>query len=159
MVNRYYAGIGSRETPEHAQQRMTKISKWLSRRGWILRSGGAEGADRAFEKGAGDNKEIFYAKDSAHLWTHVFTEHFHPAPQHLKDFPRKLMNRNANQILGKDGNTPVEFVICWTKDGKASGGTGQAIRIAEFFNIPVYNLYNSEDVKFLRVRLDELVEG
>lgn len=34
------------------------------------------------------------------------------------------------------------FVVCWTSDGKDSGGTGQALRIARDRNIPVYNLYN-----------------
>lgn len=50
------------------------------------------------------------------------------------------MSRNSYQVLEKDLNTPVEFVLCWTKDGKASGGTGQAMRIAKDKNIPIFNL-------------------
>ena len=38
-------------------------------------------------------------------------------------------------------NPPSNFVVCYTPDGKASGGTGQAIRIAEYYNIPIYNLF------------------
>ena len=71
--------------------------------------------------------------------------HFHPNPSALKPMGWQLMCRNAIQILGQDGNTPVDFVLCWTADGKASGGTGQAIRIAQAFDIPVYNLYNASD--------------
>ena len=45
-----YAGVGSRETPLLVQQRMTKIAAQLSKLGYVLYSGGAEGADSAFEQ-------------------------------------------------------------------------------------------------------------
>ena len=48
--------------------------------------------------------------------------------------------RNACQILGMDGETPVSMVICWTPKGLRTGGTGQALRIAEAFNIPIFDL-------------------
>jgi hypothetical protein len=63
------------------------------------------------------------------------------------------MNRNAMQILGEDGNTPVEMVVCWTKDGKASGGTGQALRIAEYYSIPIFNLKNDGAIEQLKMFL------
>ena len=34
------------------------------------------------------------------------------------------------QVLGVSLDSPAEFVLCWTADGEASGGTGQALRIA-----------------------------
>ena len=74
-------------------------------------------------------------------------EKFHPTYNKLKPFTKKLMARNSMQIFGPDMNDPVEFVICYTHDGKASGGTGQAIRIAEHYDIKVYNLHNVEDFK------------
>lgn len=40
--------------------------------------------------------------------------------------------------------------ICVDKDGKANGGTGQAIRIAEYYNIPVFNLKNDGALDELR---------
>jgi hypothetical protein len=60
-----YAGIGSRETPEAALAFMTRCAREWAQKGWTLRSGGAKGADSAFEKGAidggGDSGiEIFY---------------------------------------------------------------------------------------------------
>lgn len=140
-----YAGIGSRETPEDILKLMYRIAKQLSKKKYRLRSGSAKGADTAFEEGVIDalgNASLYTANSHLPKWTEVFTDHFHPAPQHLKDFGRKLMCRNAMQILGENGDEPVEFVVCWTKDGKASGGTGQAIRIAEYFDIPVFNLKN-----------------
>lgn len=54
---RYYAGIGSRKSPQDILKFMVKIAKSLSD-SYILRSGGAVGADKAFEYGAKD-KEIF----------------------------------------------------------------------------------------------------
>lgn len=149
---RRYAGIGSRETPWETLEKMTEIATYLEKHKWVLRSGGAQGADQAFEAGLrnGNNAQIFYPQDRIPLWTNVFTDMFHPAPDKLSGFVRKLMDRNAMQILGVDGNSPVEMVICWTKDGKASGGTGQALRIAEYYNIPVFNLKNEGALDELR---------
>lgn len=50
-MTKYYAGIGSRNTPDHIQNIMTRLATKLEQEGWILRSGGAEGADSAFERG------------------------------------------------------------------------------------------------------------
>ena len=55
----YYAGVGGRETPAHVLNLMTRIAQGLTKVGGILRSGGARGADTAFEAGAGSAKEIF----------------------------------------------------------------------------------------------------
>lgn len=148
-MKKYYAGIGSRETPAAVLQRMTKCADYLREQGYTLRSGGAMGADRAFEMAAGDNKDIYYANDEDALWTHLYTDHFHPAPTRLSEYARKLMNRNAMQILGRSGCEPVEFVVCWTKDGKDTGGTGQALRIAKYFSITIFNFYFEDSPKKL----------
>jgi hypothetical protein len=47
----YFAGIGSRETPIDVLDIMQKLSIVFAKKGWILRSGHAPGADQAFEKG------------------------------------------------------------------------------------------------------------
>lgn len=47
-----YAGIGSRKTPPAELARMEAVGAILQRQGWTLRSGGADGADSAFERGA-----------------------------------------------------------------------------------------------------------
>jgi hypothetical protein len=138
---KYYVGIGSRESPQDVLDLMTRVAKGLEKKRYRLRSGDALGADRAFQSGA-THKDIFPGKETSPLWTNVFTDFFHPNPSALKDYGRKLMNRNAMQILGRWGDNPVDFVVCWTKDGKASGGTGHALRIAEYYNIPVFNLKN-----------------
>ena len=133
---------------------MARVAKGLSKKGYTLRSGGAKGADSAFEFGS-ERSEIFTPYGNIPRWTHVFTEHFHPAPNNLNRYAKLLMCRNALQILGEDGDTPVDFVVCWTKDGKASGGTGQAIRIAEYFFIPVFNLRNEGSLEALKEFVNE----
>lgn len=145
----FYTGVGSRETPPEVCDRMTRAARYLADRGMTLRSGAAEGADQAFEAGAGA-KEIYLPwrafqshKSTLYRQSEEAMElaaKFHPAWDALKMPVKRLMSRNVYQVLGLDLETPSRFVICWTKDGGASGGTGQAIRVAQAYNIPVLNL-------------------
>lgn len=148
-----YAGIGSRQTPTMICNIMTLIAITAARQGYVLRSGAARGADAAFERGADQvngQKEIFLpwrgfnGHDSPHHTVGdramAFSPQFHPNWEACSDAVKKLMARNAYQILGADLNDPVDFVICWTPNGSGSGGTGQAIRIAQALDIPVYDL-------------------
>lgn len=47
--------------------------------------------------------------------------------------------RNASQILGWRLDIPSKFVVCWTEGGQLKGGTSQALRMAKFYQIPVFN--------------------
>lgn len=150
---KYYAGIGSRETPLNVCYAMQKIAEKLSNQSYCLRSGGAPGADTAFECGA-QHKEIFLPWNGFNnKWVDgkqyivpplnkKYVKQFHPSPSKLKEGGILLMSRNTYQVLGQNLNDPVSFLLCWTKDGSATGGTGQAIRIANHFNIPVFNIKN-----------------
>lgn len=146
---KYYAGIGSRETPGHVCSLMTKIAEYLAIRDFTLRSGGANGADTAFEEGA-EAKEIFlpwkgFNGNASPLFMPTaeameMAKKYHPAWHKLSRGGRLLMARNCHQMLGLDLKTPVDFVICWTKNAEGSGGTGQAIRIARDLDIWVNDL-------------------
>ena len=57
----YYAGIGSRKTPNEVLSLIVEIAEYFARMGFILRSGGADGADSAFAAGA-FKKQIFLPK-------------------------------------------------------------------------------------------------
>lgn len=48
---KFYTGVGSRETPADILELMERVGFALASRGWTLRSGGAVGADQAFERG------------------------------------------------------------------------------------------------------------
>jgi len=155
----YYAGIGSRKTPSAILNIMTKVAIAFSNKNYILRSGGAKGADQAFEKGAKE-KQIYYANDAKHDHeAFALAGKYHPAWSKItNEYIRLLHARNAYQILGKNLSTPVEFVVCWTPDGCehhkdrkiTTGGTGTAISIASMNNIRVYNLYNYKSLEELR---------
>ena len=57
-----YTGIGSRNTPADMMLTIAKVGFALGSLGYTLRSGGAQGADTAFEQGASTAqapKEIF----------------------------------------------------------------------------------------------------
>lgn len=153
---RTYAGIGARATPEPILQLMTRCAFALAKRAYTLRSGHAAGADSAFEAGAGTRSEIYLpaprwrgsssalhpetiARDRWHRARMIAATH-HPGFATLGEFIQNLHTRNVFQILGQTLCDPSEFVLCWTPNGEAEGGTGQAIRIAKAHNVPVYNL-------------------
>lgn len=141
-----YAGIGSRQTPESILDHMDQAAYDLAFQGALLRSGGAYGADQAFEAGhnaavldgAKASKEIFTAKDATEEALELAKE-YHPNWGACSAYVRKLHARNGMIVLGERLNDPVDFVICWTRGGTVSGGTGQALRIAKDLDIDVVN--------------------
>lgn len=152
-----YAGIGSRETPSSVLDDMWHIAFQLGFMNWILRSGGAPGADTAFESGcnhAGGTKEIyipwagFQGRRDAIVGAEQpnfqdalqLASNFHPAWDRCKQGARALHARNGYQILGKSLTQKADCVICWTRNASGTGGTGQALRIAKHFNIPIFDL-------------------
>lgn len=151
---KYYTGVGSRETPPDIMNLMTEVATFLQKQGYILRSGAAPGADTAFENGSGDLKEIWVPwvgfNGSASSLTPSATairlmRRIHPSPDSLNSGGVKLHARNCHQVLGPDLNDPSDFLLCWTENGLAKGGTRTAIRLAEEFDVPVFNMgaYNS----------------
>ena len=155
----YYAGIGSREVPEYVGVLMASYAKLLSRCNSVLRSGGAKGSDSLFEKGCdthcGD-KEIYlpwygFENNGSKLIVSnpkafEIAEKYHPYWHNLKQGARKLQARNSHQVLGLDLETPCDFILCYTKNGKMKGGTSQALRIAKDYNIPIFNFGDYEDM-------------
>ena len=153
----YYTGIGSRETPANVLGRMADIAHALAKQGYVLRSGGADGADSAFEQGcnkAKGKKDIYipWRNFNNRGWNtragivpdleaaREIVLRTHPAPERLSQGAMKLHCRNPYQILGEGLSTPSAFVIAYTKDGKLVGGTATALRLAQEHGVPVYNL-------------------
>lgn len=157
MNNLFYTGVGARKTPDNVLRLMESIAKKLSSAGYVLRSGGAKGADSAFESGAGLNKQIFHARN-ANSQAMEIVRTLHPAWNRCSEFVRKLHGRNAFQVLGKNLDNPSHFMICWTPDGCLShqtrsyktGGTGTAISVASIYNVPIFNLADKEHFRRLQ---------
>lgn len=177
-MNKIYCGIGSRQTPRETLAIMRFLSLNLIQKDYVLRSGGAPGADQEFEWGAarsGLPKNRIEELVEIYLpWASFEKQHrsfitpyrnqpqdeayeiaaqFHPSWNFLKHGAKKLHARNVHQIYGYDVTRPKfpEFVICWTEDGKMKGGTAQALRIAQTHNIRIYNLAIEKDY-------DELID-
>jgi hypothetical protein len=171
-----YAGIGSRATPDKALGTMTRVAERLRALGFTLRSGGAQGADSAFDAGAGSAAEIFLpwrgyerrqgatvALEQPADDAFPVAEGLHPAWERLKSPVRALMARNAHQVLGAGLDRPAAFVVCWTPDGaeteaersRETGGTGLAIALASRWGVPVFNMRRPGALQ----RLAELLEA
>lgn len=150
----HYTGVGSRETPPEILGQMYHFAKNMANHGQILRTGGANGADNAFDEGA---RSVNDALIEMYLpwqgFNHHFSEYYtvtekamdiakdiHPAWHRLSAGARKLHARNVYQVLGYNLDTPSALLVCWTKNGELIGGTRTAIVLAHMYNIPVFNL-------------------
>lgn len=175
MLENTYTGVGSREVPPDVYRFMYDLGYALARAGWRLRSGGAPGADTAFEEGAraaqgemdiylpwkgfNDNPSTLYGVCAKAL---ALAKTVHPAWDDLSSAARKLHSRNCYQVLGRTLDEPAVMVICWTDDGctseakrrRGTGGTGTAIVLADRHDVPVFNLKNDT----CRTRLNTLLE-
>lgn len=156
-MTKYYTGIGSRELPKSFQPILKKIAIELSKKRYVLRSGGAIGADQAFESGAGTNKIIYIPWDSFEgrynninsATTEGYIEEamtlvkdIHPNWNACSQGAKKLHGRNAFQILGSYLDEPTEFVLFYApeENGIVKGGTATAVHLARKLNIPTVNL-------------------
>lgn len=165
-----YAGIGSRKTPKNTLHFFDSLAVYFEYYGFALRSGGADGADSAFSKSVkSQNKEVYlpwkgFNKNPSPLYSispqaFEIASEFHPSWKNLKPAVKKLHARNVHQILGEHLDSPCIFVVCWAPDGadgvdvptsQKTGGTGQAIRIANSYNIPVFNVQRKEMISKLK---------
>lgn len=166
-MGKKYAGIGSRITPIAMQAEMIRIGSALAKRGWLLRSGHAAGADIAFEGGCdrieGAQKEIFlpwegFNGSNSPLFIQS-KEALTIAANEIRRWSileqsvKKLFARNVQQILGDKCDEPVDLVICWTPKAYQRGGTAIAMQIAKRRGIPILNLARPESLEYLKGKL------
>lgn len=164
---KFYTGIGSRKTPIEIIAMMREIALALGSQGVILRTGNARGADSAFRTGT-KLREVYHPDyyklgDIRHsydpgiwAWARGLASELHPGWRNCSESVRDLHTRNVFQIVGYNLEQYSSAVICWTPDGARTdwetsfktGGTGQAIRIADHYGIKVYNLRTQEDYEF-----------
>ena len=156
-----YTGVGSRRTPQEVLWVMRHMAETFAEWGWIVRTGHAPGADQAFERGAFKHAEVYlpwrtfertipvlagalYVRPTSEAIE--IAQRFHPAWGELSEGARLLHARNVHAVLGPECDNPSSFVVCWTANGsldgseRFTGGTGQALRIATAYAVPVFNL-------------------
>jgi hypothetical protein len=167
---KYYTGLGSRTSPPDILELMTRTARWLRGQGWTLRSGHAQGADRAFELGAESDSVIYlpwknfgqnpYNDDQGMpvLGTAItistddpITNYRHLAELGIRrgtttvqSWIKLLHGRNAWQIQGHAATPDLsKFALCWCPvvRGEPQGGTATAVKLAVHHKIPVFNLF------------------
>lgn len=156
MTTLYYAGIGSRETPKKVATWMKQAAAFLGTHDYVLRSGGSGVADLSFEEAA-PRAEIFIPwegfqgrdeKVTIPQRAYALAGRVHPAWASCSRGARAMHARNVQIILGMDCDPEiraqrVKFVLAYApldKESKPKGGTGQGIRTAQLFKIPVFNV-------------------
>lgn len=158
-MTQFYAGIGSRQTPNAIIAQMKLAGAMLAMRGFTLRSGAAkppygntrrpdtDSADLAFEAGCDSvkgPKKIYCTSTWPKALEHA--ERYHPNWQACDFHARSLHARNSLIMFGVTLEEPVRFVACYTDGGGKVGGTGQALRIAAAHDIPVFNYATDGDL-------------
>lgn len=161
---KFYTGIGSRKTPDDIGKLMHLIAAKLADDDFVLRSGGASGADTFFENGcdsARGQKEIYIPwkgfsdrTDGIYETCNVkyaecVASKVHPVWDRLSRGARALHSRNVFQVLGNcnDMLIPSDFLICWAPSDKLGipiGGTRTAWVVAQMHGVQCHNIYNSE---------------
>lgn len=168
-----YTGIGAKDTPPAILSIIEKLAAHMARQGYVLRSGAAEGASTIFEKGcveANGKKAIYlpwrgFNSNNSTLFNlperaMSIAKDFNPAWSTLSESAKKLQARYALALLGPELNNPSVCVICYTAGGKQKGGTGQALKIAKKYNIPIFDLGEYEATPdILKSKLIEFLSG
>lgn len=155
---RRYACIGSRELNEEQRDICFRIGRFIAQQGAEIHSGNAEGADQAFASGGNSvepklvhlhlpwpnfNREAIVRGNVIHLvheqshYEEIAAKH-HPKWNYLRQGAKKLHTRNVSIVL-----YPLlkDMVLAWPSTRPGGGGTGQGIRIAERYEIPVRQLH------------------
>ena len=163
-----YTGVGARSTPAEMLDIIQNVASVLGRQGWVLRSGGADGADSAFEAGCDavqgakkiyipwdgfngrhqDGQSILTLDQGDRDGAIALVKDAHPAYRILSRGALALHARNAYQVLGLYLDTPSKFLLCYApvdKYGVPKGGTRTAWMLAQMFDIPCFNLVNDRD--------------
>ena len=170
-TGKYYTGVGSRKAPPDAIDLMKRIAFKLAGLGYHLRSGGADGADTAFEDGVfehcslwadlskyqsiyipwkgfkGRDNKVDKLPNNLMKKAEELAASVHPAWGNCTSAARALHARNAYQVLGDRLDEPSKFLICWAPPTNwgVKGGTNTAWQIAKLYNVPRFNLAVPED--------------
>lgn len=157
----WFAGVGSRDTPEEVCRVMRRLAVVLYAQGYGLSSGDARGADRAFWEGAilspfyrkigariylsdqcvrgrkADPENFFFNAQEFHTFEKAKALAFEARGSFngLDEWGINLHSRNVMQIYGGGLQDKVEYLIYWAipvgKSEKVRGGTNTALQLAK----------------------------
>lgn len=171
-------GIGSRRMPIESpayDQIVCRMGELAGHLGWMLRSGGAKGADLFFELRWKGPKEIYIPWNGFNRRQHAVdgaivvddelilqlasckAAEIHPRWKRVTNEGKALHTRNVFQVLGATLMQPSDICVYWADEtgGDVSGGTRTAVMLCRERNIPTYNLAFPAQVQLLQERLSE----
>ena len=172
-----FTGIGSRAIPESYGRALADMCAWVSQTsGLELWSGHANGSDTWCEEGIdrvngakkiflpwknfNESDSVYVVKDDR---AYDIAAIYHPCFRSLSRGAKALMARNSHQVLGWNLEERSKFVLCYTPNGSGSGGTGQAIRIANDYGIPVIDAGRYADsllfVECAKDKINQIMKG
>lgn len=171
-------GIGSRQTPQRVMKEMIKIGAWCLKNDILVRSGHAEGADYAFEKGAKENCIAYlpwknFGMERTMLGTPIVFEKLpkkiqnelyeiaplnHPAWSGLSAGVKKIIGRNMCQVRGHlERAVYSQACVYWTHAGNTSGGTVFTRNFADKYEVPCFNMQTYETATEVIKNLEEIL--
>jgi len=181
MISGKYTGIGSRETPLEIRDLMTEIAMHFQSHGYTLRTGSVSVADRAFEIGAGENKEIYvpwngwndrpgitsvsiastrlaqsiWEQRRVNGWEPFLSAHVDEKWDDIHPGTKDLLAKSVCMVLGKDLNEPSDALVCWTPQCRVIGISAHVMVLAAINKIPMFNLCDPETLDVIKIMLRE----
>jgi hypothetical protein len=170
-MTKYWTAVGSREVPAAIADLQVLIGACMTSKGYILRSGNANGSDYNFQRGAQSvspphcdiylpwasyNRELNKAGSSYITPTDAQMEFagglledtgVMPYYKSIKsEHAKKMHSRNVYQVIGVyDQPREVSRVCIYyaplDKDGNVMGGTRTAVGLSKYYEIPTFNLF------------------
>jgi len=155
----YYAGIGSIDVPSKYHDLIKQFAIILSQNGYILRVSGENGSSHLFEEGCDEvhgKKEIYLpwkkynGRSSRRIVkmhdAFVIAKKYHPNWSSLSPGGKKQMARYTHLVLGGNLKIPSSFVLCYFPSGIDCDSTNQVLRVANGYNVPIFNIGSYDDL-------------
>lgn len=154
-----YAVVGNKEFPTDLIPKLTSIVKKLDSLGYTARTGSMKGLDVCVEEFT-TNVELqlpwknFNNKESKNTYSSpeilAIAKSLQPGFDELALPIKGFLAKNVRVLLGGKGISRAIFLLCHSEDGADSArqvtsrtaSVGHAIKVADKFNIPVFNLKN-----------------
>lgn len=155
-----YAVVGNKDFPTDLIPKLTSIVKKLDSLGYTARTGSMKGLDVYVEE-ITTNVELqlpwknFNNKESKNTYSSpeilAIAKSLQPGFDELALPIKGFLAKNVRVLLGGKGISRAIFLLCHSEDGvdnarqvtSRTASVGHAIKVADKFNIPVFNLKNS----------------
>lgn len=168
----FWTGVGSRPKNlpnSRIEVEMMYVGRLMAEKGWILRSGNADGSDLAFQKGvysvdpqlteiflpregfnsyhnhAGAKYKLLHHEDIEACKPFLEKANMSKEVERMSAWNKAFHYRNVCQVTGKEkycGFDLSNFVVYCApeEDGVVSGGTRTAVYVARSLAIPTFNI-------------------